>query len=64
MSSRVEARIALSPARGRRPRREAAGARDFDSSEPAATDVSYGVPLLGGLALFIVGGVVVLTLRR
>ena len=22
--------------------------RDFDSSEPAATDVSYGVPLLGG----------------
>ena len=24
--------------------------RDFDSSEPAATDFSYGVPLLGGLA--------------
>jgi hypothetical protein len=38
--------------------------RDFDSSEPAATDVSYGVPLLGGLALLIVGGVAVLTLRR
>jgi phospholipase C len=38
--------------------------RDFDSSEPAATDVSYGVPLLGGLALFIVGGVALLTLRR
>jgi hypothetical protein len=38
--------------------------RDFDSSEPAATDVSYGVPLLGGLALLIVGGMAVLTLRR
>jgi hypothetical protein len=38
--------------------------RDFDSSEPAATDVSYGVPLLGGLALLIVGGAAVLTLRR
>jgi hypothetical protein len=38
--------------------------RDFDSSEPAATDVNYGVPLLGGLALFLVGGVVLLTLRR
>jgi hypothetical protein len=37
---------------------------DFDSSEPAATDVSYGVPLLGGVALFIVGGVALLTLRR
>jgi hypothetical protein len=38
--------------------------RDFDSSEPAATDVSYGVPLLGGLVLLVVGGVAVLTLRR
>jgi hypothetical protein len=38
--------------------------RDFDSSEPAATDVSYGVPLLGGLALLLVGGAAVLTLRR
>ena len=38
--------------------------RDFDSSEPAATDVSYGVPMLGGLALLIVGGAAVLTLRR
>jgi hypothetical protein len=37
---------------------------EFDSSEPAATDVSYGVPLLGGLALFLVGGVALLTLRR
>jgi hypothetical protein len=26
---------------------------DFDSSEPAATDVNYGVPLLGGIALFL-----------
>jgi hypothetical protein len=38
--------------------------REFDSSEPAATDVSYGVPLLGGLALFILGGAALLTLRR
>ena len=27
--------------------------RDFDSSEPAATGVSYGLPLLGGVALFL-----------
>jgi hypothetical protein len=38
--------------------------RDFDSSEPAATNVNYGVPLLIGLVLFIGGGVVLLTLRR
>ena len=29
--------------------------RDFDSSEPAATGVNYGLPLLGGVALFVVG---------
>jgi phospholipase C len=38
-------------------------ARDFDSSEPAATGVNYGLPLLGGVALFFVGGLLVL-LRR
>jgi phospholipase C len=38
-------------------------ARDFDSSEPAATGVNYGLPLLGGVALFFVGGFLVL-LRR
>jgi hypothetical protein len=27
--------------------------RGFDSSEPAATGVNYGVPLLGGMALFL-----------
>ena len=31
------------------------GASEFDSSEPAATGVNYGVPLLGGLALFLLG---------
>jgi hypothetical protein len=35
----------------------------FDSSEPAATGVNYGVPLLGGIALFLVG-VSVMVLRR
>ena len=41
------------------------GTPEFDSSEPAATDFSYGVPLLGGaLALLLVGGVALLTLRR
>ena len=34
-----------------------AGEGEFDSSEPAATDVNYGVPLLGGLALFLIGSV-------
>ena len=38
--------------------------QEFDSSEPAATDVSYGVPLLGGLLVFLLGGVALLTLRR
>jgi hypothetical protein len=37
--------------------------RDFDSSEPAATGVNYGLPLLGGVALFFVAGFLVL-LRR
>jgi phospholipase C len=36
---------------------------DFDSSEPAATGVNYGLPLLGGVALFFVAGFLVL-LRR
>jgi hypothetical protein len=36
----------------------------FDSSEPAATDVSYGVPLIGGLLVFLLGGMALLTLRR
>jgi phospholipase C len=34
--------------------------RDFDSSEPAATGVNYGLPLLGGVALFVVGFLVLL----
>jgi phospholipase C len=38
-------------------------ARDFDSSEPAATGVNYGLPLLGGVAMFFFGGLLVL-LRR
>jgi hypothetical protein len=37
--------------------------RDFDSSEPAATAVNYGLPLLGGVALFFVAGFLML-LRR
>jgi phospholipase C len=37
--------------------------RDFDSSEPAATGVNYGLPLLGGIGLFIAGTFLVL-LRR
>ena len=36
---------------------------DFDSSEPAATGVSYGVPLLGGVALFLAASFLLL-LRR
>jgi len=36
---------------------------DFDSSEPAATAVDYGMPLLGGMALFVVVGFLLL-LRR
>ena len=36
-------------------RAEPAAAGEFDSSEPAATGVNYGVPLLGGLALFMLG---------
>ena len=34
--------------------------RDFDSSEPAATAVNYGVPLLGGVAVFVLGFLVLL----
>ena len=37
--------------------------REFDSSEPAATGVNYGLPLLGGIGLFIAGTFLVL-LRR
>jgi phospholipase C len=39
------------------------GLGDFDSSEPAATDVNYGLPLLGGIALFL-AGTFLLLLRR
>jgi hypothetical protein len=35
-------------------------AREFDSSEPAVTGVNYGLPLLGGVALFIAGTLAVL----
>jgi phospholipase C len=37
--------------------------RDFDSSEPAATGVNYGLPLLCGIGLFIAGTLLML-LRR
>ena len=37
---------------------------DFDSSEPAATGVNYGVPLLGGILLFLLGSVVVMVRPR
>jgi phospholipase C len=37
--------------------------RDFDSSEPVATGVNYGLPLLGGIGLFVAGTLLVL-LRR
>ena len=48
---------------------EPAVAGEFDSSEPAATGVNYGVPLLGGMALFLLGSLGFLarpriTLRR
>jgi hypothetical protein len=39
------------------------GLRGFDSSEPAATGVNYGVPLLGGIALLLVVSVGVLGRR-
>jgi hypothetical protein len=32
--------------------------RNFDSSEPAATGVNYGMPLFGGAALFLLGSFV------
>ena len=46
-----------------------AGVGEFDSSEPAATGVNYGVPLLGGMALFLLGSLALMarpriTLRR
>ncbi len=37
--------------------------RDFDSSEPAATGVNYGLPLLGGIALFLAGTFLLLVRR-
>jgi hypothetical protein len=42
---------------------------EFDSSEPAATGVNYGVPLLGAMALFLIAtlGLILrprVTLRR
>jgi hypothetical protein len=37
--------------------------RDFDSSEPAATGVGYGLPLLGGIAAFLAGSFLVLIRR-
>lgn len=37
---------------------------DFDSSEPAATNVNYGVPLIGALLLFALGGVALLLRQR
>jgi hypothetical protein len=42
---------------------------NFDSSEPAATGVNYGVPLLGGMALFFLASLALMlrpriTLRR
>jgi phospholipase C len=38
--------------------------REFDSSEPAPTGVSYGLPLLGGIALFLCGSALLLLRRR
>jgi phospholipase C len=40
-----------------------ADVQDFDSSEPAATGVSYGVPLLGGVALFLAASFLLLVRR-
>jgi hypothetical protein len=45
------------------------GQSDFDSSEPAATGVNYGVPLLGAIGLFLIASFFLmlrprLTLRR
>ena len=37
--------------------------REFDSSEPAAISVNYGVPLLGGVALFLSASLLVLVGR-
>jgi hypothetical protein len=42
---------------------------EFDSSEPAATGINYGIPLLGGMALFLIASLALIlrprvTLRR
>jgi MYXO-CTERM domain-containing protein len=37
---------------------------DFDSSEPAATNVNYGVPLIGGMFLLALGGLALLLRQR
>jgi hypothetical protein len=37
---------------------------DFDSSEPAATNVNYGVPLIGAMFLFALGGAALLLRQR
>jgi hypothetical protein len=41
----------------------APSATDFDSSEPAATGISYGLPLLGGLVALIAAGLVIVVRR-
>jgi hypothetical protein len=51
---------AVADVRGAKP----AAAGEFDSSEPAATGVNYGVPLLGGLALFLLGSLALLLRPR
>jgi phospholipase C len=42
----------------------APGVGDFDSSEPAATGINYGVPLLGGIALFVLGSLALMLRPR
>ena len=37
---------------------------DFDSSEPAPTNVNYGVPLIGAMLLFALGGAALLLRQR
>jgi phospholipase C len=39
------------------------GLRDFDSSEPAATSVGYGMPLIGGIGLFFAASACLLARR-
>ncbi len=38
-------------------------AADFDSSAPAATGTSYGLPVLGGLVVLIIGGLLMIVWR-